>query len=134
VFAATEFQRLANVHDFEDNLYTNKDYDNKKQVQPLVIYILNDHNRVGETLNKFAQAVLKASGLEQNAKEFTAKLDKFVNSWKALLAEKNKIPNSFILTIVDHLKNIERNKKESYDSTNPFSLVEEIEEYNSMWN
>lgn len=133
ILAGVEFQKLCKKSDFEDFKYTLENYENKKPVHPLLLNIINNPNSVLKPLEQFMIEVTNASGLKKDDKDLIDKRNKFVASWNTIIELWKKIPKNYIPIIGEHLTNLDKNKKESYEEYSTYSLVEEIKEYDSLW-
>ena len=51
--------------------------------------------------------------------------------WNIIIELLRRLPKTYIPIIVEHLTNLGKNKKESYEDS---SLVKEIREYDKLWN
>lgn len=128
-----DFQKLCKQSDFENFKYTIEDYENKKSAPLLFINSISNTDEVLKSMDQFMRGVVKASGLQDNDKDLFSKGKNFADSWNVLVAEVRKIPKNYIPIIVEHLNNLDKNKKESCKENFVFSLIEEIEEYNNLW-
>lgn len=133
ILAGVDFQKLCKQSDFENFKYTLADYENKKEANSFLIKVINNPDDVVTPLKHFISGVCKNSGLEDTDKELVSRLEKFVGSWNNLVNEWKSIPKSYIQEILTHMSNISKDKKESYKEDSLFSLIEEIKEYNKLW-